>query len=98
MLVWKKFRTIKDFRNALESWTINCAEKNILDNDTEKQCVKSFEKSCGNSSTIILKKLLLKVNFVVKELEDQHKVKLIKLINDATKEIGVTTNFLKGIK
>ncbi|SFU45840.1 hypothetical protein SAMN05216480_10471 [Pustulibacterium marinum] len=66
--------------------------------ETEMQCVRKFKKSCGNSSTIILKKLLPKENFRVKELTDYQKNKLKKLIDDSTKESGVTPNFLKGIK
>jgi hypothetical protein len=146
--LWKRHRTIKDYRNALESRIIKRAEKDVLNGDidkaisryegffqyystnqnqhnriaelyihkedkvragrhlflkenlseTEKQCVRRFEKSCGNSSTIILKKLLPKENFRVKELTDHQKIKLKKLVNDATRESGVTPNFLKGIK
>jgi len=66
--------------------------------ETEIQCVSRFEKSCGNSSTIILKKILPKENFRVKELNDYQKIKLKKLIDAATKESGITPNFLKGIK
>ncbi|WP_343854876.1 DUF6584 family protein, partial [Fulvivirga kasyanovii] len=66
--------------------------------ELEIQCVKVFEKSCGNSPTLILKNIITKENYRIKELSDYQKNQLKKLITEAIDESGVTPNFLKGIK
>jgi len=64
----------------------------------ELECVNKFKQSCGNSSTIILKKRIAKENFRVKELSDYAKHKLKVLIKEASEESGKTPNFLKGFE
>ncbi len=64
----------------------------------EKQCVFEFEKSCGNSPTLILKKIIPKNNYKVRLLDYYAKIKLKNLIEQATIESNVTPNFLKGIR
>lgn len=64
----------------------------------EKECVIKFEKTYGNSPTLILKKLINKENYKIKELSTYAKLKLKKLTDEAIEESKTTPNFLKGIK
>ena len=66
--------------------------------DIEKECIACFVKSCGDSPTIILKKLLSKKNYRLKELKWSTKKKLKNLVEEAVVELGTIPNFLKGIK
>jgi hypothetical protein len=63
----------------------------------EKKCIYAFKKSCGNSATLLLKKLLPKENFSIKKADTYTKTVLKKLLKEAKQEIGQTPNFLKGI-
>ena len=64
----------------------------------EEECIVLFEKSCGNCATNILKKLIHKENYRIKELDLYAQLKLKKLIDQAVNESGTLPRFLIGIK
>lgn len=62
------------------------------------ECIREFEKAYGNSPTLILKNIIYKNNFRIKNLSVQVKIKLKKLVNESTIEAGITPKFLRGMK
>lgn len=66
--------------------------------ELEYDCIDQFKKSCGHSPTIILKKLIYKEHYRIKQLDNYTKLRLKDLINEATIESEITPNFLKGLK
>lgn len=64
--------------------------------EIEMENVKEFEKSCGNSPTLILKKVIPKQLLIISDMDSYSKLKLKKMIAESTDEMGVTPNFLKA--
>jgi tetratricopeptide (TPR) repeat protein len=64
----------------------------------EAECVRIFEQKYGNNSVLIAKHLLNKESYSVSKLDNYSKQRLNELIQDATRQVGITPKFLRGAK
>ncbi|MFT5599903.1 MAG: hypothetical protein ACI9N1_000134 [Flavobacteriales bacterium] len=71
--------------------------QNSLSN-VEQNCVKEFEKSCGNDSILILRRVMHKLNFKVSESDVEVKKKLKILMDDVVRNYPEVPKFLGGAK